>query len=94
MAQDDGNHVFAELHLPLGLALDRDELEDQISTAFGQAAECVGAGSGVFGSNLDFEFGDDLDSDHVTRKLGALLHQLGVEGAKVRFNQSDNWTQL
>lgn len=70
--------MFAELHLPLQVVIDRDDIEDAVVAEL-TGAECVGAGVGVDGSNLDFELGD-RKVDEVATDSRRILSSLGVAG--------------
>jgi hypothetical protein len=55
--------VSIEIHFPEGEAgAGRDELEDRLEDFFEKAAELVGSGSGLGGSDLVFELADGEDS--------------------------------
>lgn len=86
--------MFAELHLPDEMTVDRDELEDAVIEAFGGLADMTGAGSGNFGSNLDVEFGDPASRDDIVGTVKTVLASLGVERARVRFEGSEEWISL
>ncbi len=86
--------MFAELLLPLGMSTDRDEVADAIADAFADQLEMSGAGSGVYGSNLDLELIADLDPDELIVGVRRTLASLGVIGGKLRIEGSDAWTEV
>lgn len=85
--------MFAELLLPVGLEVDRDDVEDGVAEEFQDAVDVTGAGTGAYGANLDLEFSSTDQSDVVNR-LRAVLRSLAVNGAKVRFEGAADWTDL
>lgn len=76
--------MFAELHLPVGIPVDRDEVEDAVGAAIEGSGEVAGAGTGVYGSNLDLVLYDDADVPGLLAALGELVAAFGIVGARVR----------
>lgn len=85
--------MFAELHLPPEIPVDRDDVEDAVLDAFPNAS-CVGSGSGSFGSNLDFELTEVANLQDAGRTFRQVLRALGVSGARVRFESRSEWINL
>lgn len=86
--------TFAELLLPRELSVDRDEVEHALGRALGDRMEVTGAGTGVYGSNLDLEIAPDVEpSDQIAAIRGSLA-ALGVIGGKLRIEGSDQWSDL
>jgi hypothetical protein len=85
--------LFAELLLPVGLKVDRDDVEDSVSEEFQDVVEVTGAGTGDYGANLDLEFSSTDQSDVVSR-LREVLRSLDIDVAKVRFEGAVDWIDL
>ncbi|WP_148045096.1 hypothetical protein [Nocardioides marmorisolisilvae] len=85
--------LFAELLLPVGLEVDRDDVEDGVSEEFQDLVEVTGSGSGVYGANLDLEF-RSADQSELVSRLRAVLRALAVKGAKLRFEGATDWIDL
>lgn len=86
--------MFAELLLPTGISTDRDEIEDLLVTTFGDLLEVTGAGTGVYGSNLDLSLQSDIESNDLVAGIRGVLSGLGIVGAKVRIGGDAAWTDL
>lgn len=86
--------MFAELHLPIGVPVDRDEVEDAVGEAIKGVGEVSGAGTGSYGSNLDLDLDDDVDIPGLLTTIGELVTTLGITGAKIRVEGHENWTPL
>lgn len=72
--------TFVDLYFPLGLEVDRDEVQEAIERDLGGAVEVVGSGTGTSGSNLDLEVREGTGDQIVTRLAGT-LRRLGVSAA-------------
>lgn len=86
--------MFAELLLPVGIAPDRDEIEESLVAAFHDRLEVTGAGTGEFGSNLDLTLLPNVNPDELVAGVRATLTALGVVGAKLRISDGAEWTDL
>jgi hypothetical protein len=71
--------------------LSRSDLEDELEAFFGDAAEDVGAGSGVPGFNLDYELADGEDPEQWADRLREFLRQAGVRPGTVFEVFADGW---
>jgi hypothetical protein len=70
----------------------RNDLEDDLEDDFfGSAAEFVGSGSGLAGSNLDFELADDQDVDEWVTKLRVFLKEREVRPSTFFEVFDDEW---
>jgi hypothetical protein len=86
--------MFAELLLPVGMSVDRDEVEDSLRKAFGDRLEVTGAGTGALGSNLDLDMSPDIQPDDLIAGVRGILAALGVIGGKVRIEGTDRWADV
>jgi hypothetical protein len=72
------------IYCPAGEAgLSRPDLEEELETFFGGAAEDVGAGAGGAGFNLDYELADGEDPEQWANRLRDFLRQVGVRPGTV-----------
>ena len=86
--------MVAELHLPSGLAVDRDDVEDAIAACIDGVGEISGAGTGMFGSNLDLDLRDDVNVHVLVMAIMGSLDALGVSRARLRFDGEKRWLPL
>jgi hypothetical protein len=63
--------------------LSRCDLEEELETFFGNAAEDVGAGSGEAGFNLDYELAAGENVQQWADRLREFLKQIGVRPGTV-----------
>ena len=63
--------------------LSRCDLEEELETFFGGAAEDVGAGGGEMGFNLDYELAAGEDAQQWADRLREFLKQIGVRPGTV-----------
>lgn len=66
---------------------DRDEIEDALEVALGEAAEVTGAGSGPASSNVDLHVDDQVQPDKVLRIVRDTLRKLGVIITRIVINR-------
>jgi hypothetical protein len=85
--------MFAELLLPLGTSVDRDEIEDALGDALANL-EVTGAGTGAYGSNLDLRLSPDVQHDDLIAGVRSTLAALGVVGGKLRIEGVDGWADV
>jgi hypothetical protein len=72
--------TFIYIYCPAGISgLSRDDLEDELTEFFGDAALDVGAGSGTDGFNLDYELAESADAASWIEKLTTFLKRIGVK---------------
>ena len=71
--------------------LSRCDLQEALEEFFGDAAEDVGAGSGIAGFNLDYELADGEDPDQWADRLCDFLRQAGVRPSTVFEVFVDGW---
>jgi hypothetical protein len=83
--------TFVDLYFPLGLEMDRDEIQDAIEREMDEAVEVVGAGVGTTGSHIDLEVRGSIDQ--VVNRLAGTLRRLGVPES-TRIVVSDPGTTL
>lgn len=69
----------------------RGELQDDIEDFFGNAAEDVGAGSGIKGSNLDYELADGEDVEQWVTRLREFLRERGAKPGTWISVYPDGW---
>ena len=74
-----------------GDGLARSDLEEELETFFGGAAEDCGAGSGSAGFNLDYELADGEDPDAWADRLKLFLAGIGVRKGSVFDVFPDGW---
>lgn len=75
--------MYIDLYFPLGLLVDRDEIQEALETSLSGVIAVVGAGSGTAGSNLDLEVLPGADRDNTLRMITDVLITLGVPGETV-----------
>lgn len=81
-------YIYCPFSQP-GLA--RCDLEEELETFFGSAAEDVGAGSGAPGFNLDYELGEGEDPDAWADRLREFLKQVCVGAGTVFEVFAEGW---
>jgi hypothetical protein len=80
------------IYCPSGQSgLARCDLEEELETFFGDAAEDVGAGSGKLGFNLDYELAGGEDHEAWADRLRVFLKQVGVRPGTVFDVFPDGW---
>jgi hypothetical protein len=93
-ATDYAATMFAELLLPLGTSVDRDDVEDALGDALAGHLEVTGAGTGAYGSNLDLQLCPDVESDELVAVVSSTLAALGVNGGKLRIDGVEGWEDI
>ena len=68
-------YIYCPITVP---PLDRDEFAEEMERFFGEAAEDCGAGSGVSGFNLDYEFAQGEDIHKWADRLKTFLVAIEV----------------
>lgn len=84
--------MFAELHFPSLLPVDRDDVEDALNEVGGDLFEVTGAGVGISGSNLDLEVSGEIPE--AIRQLTAIMKRFDIRDARVIFDGMQDYVQL
>jgi hypothetical protein len=71
-------YIYSEKSLLQRTGKDRDELEDDLETFFGEAGDVTGAGAGNAGWHLDLHLHDASDLERWLERLAAFLQNWGV----------------
>ncbi len=80
------------VYCPAGEAgLARCDLEEELESFFGAAAEDVGAGSGRAGFNLDYELAEGEEPQQWADRLRAFLRDAGVRPGTFFEVFADGW---
>lgn len=74
-----------------GPGLDRCDLEEELESFFGDAAEDSGSGSGQTGFNLDYELAAGEDPNAWADRLKTFLQSIGVRPRTVFDVFPDDW---
>lgn len=86
--------MFAELILPRDLSVDRDDVEDALAEAIHGKGVVTGAGTGIYGSNLDLDLAEGWDREELLAVIRTTILALGVSGATIKLEGDTEVTRL